>query len=122
MVMYKPMIFIADIKEMLPSSEVSVDFIGAHDLVARVKKDQSVFRLQTVEAPLSTSEKVFIALTNIKDYYGFISDDSGKLLRHIFESNVRDYQGKTNVNKEIQETLTSKTRKNFGGSITVLLS
>ena len=34
-------------------------------------------------------------------------------MRHIFESNVRDYQGKTNVNKEIQATLASFNNEEF---------
>jgi hypothetical protein len=103
-----------DVKGMLPSSEVHVEFIGAHELVTlSQERPNEVFRLPTVESPLSTSEKVFIALSNIKDYYNFITDDDGKLLRHIFESNVRDYQGKTNVNKEIQTTLASDNNEEF---------
>ncbi|MCG7555920.1 AIPR family protein [Pseudoalteromonas sp. Of11M-6] len=105
---------VTDVKGMLPNSGVSVDFIGAHELVTlSQERPNEAFRLATTEAPLSTSEKVFIALTNIKDYYTFISDESGKLLRYIFESNVRDYQGKTNVNKEIQVTLESENNEEF---------
>lgn len=105
---------IADVNEMLPGSKVTVEFIGAHELVTlSQERPNEVFRLPTVEAPLSTSEKVFIALTNIADYYKFVSDGDGKLLRHIFESNVRDYQGKTNVNKEIQATLMSDNKEEF---------
>lgn len=103
-----------DVEQMLPASQVSVGFVGAHELVAlSQERPNEVFRLPTIEAPLSTSEKVFIALTNIKDYFRFISDAEGKLMRHIFESNVRDYQGKTNVNKEIQATLASDSKEEF---------
>ena len=115
---------VADVKGMLPLSTVTVEFIGAHKLVTlSQERPNEVFRLPTVEAPLSTSEKVFIALTNIGDYYKFVSDDTGKLLRHIFESNVRDYQGKTNVNKEIQATLISENNEEFwwlNNGITIL--
>jgi len=103
-----------DVEQMLPAAQVSVDFVGAHKLVAlSQERPNEVFRLPTIEAPLSTSEKVFIALTNISDYFRFISDAEGKLIRHIFESNVRDYQGKTNVNKEIQETLANDSKEEF---------
>lgn len=105
---------IADVKTMLPTSDVFVKFIGARELVAlSQERPTEVFRLPTVANPLSTSEKVFVALSNIKDYFKFITDGNGKLLRHIFESNVRDYQGKTNVNKEIQETLQSENNEEF---------
>jgi len=105
---------IEDVSQILPASSVSVEFVGATKLVAlSQERPNEVFRLPTVATPLSTSEKVFIALSNIKDYFRFISDDNGKLLRHIFESNVRDYQGKTNVNKEIQATLAEEEREEF---------
>ena len=105
---------ITDVKGLLPASEVIVNFVGAKELVAlSQERPNEVFRLPTVANPLSTSENVFVALTNIRDYYKFISDKNGKLLRHIFESNVRDYQGKTNVNKEIQATLQSESKEEF---------
>ncbi|CAA0079488.1 Uncharacterised protein [Zhongshania aliphaticivorans] len=105
---------ISDVKTMLPTSSVTVNFVGAKELVAlSQERPNEVFRLPTVANPLSTSEKVFVALSNIRDYFKFISDENGKLLRHIFESNVRDYQGKTNVNKEIQTTLKSDIKEEF---------
>ena len=103
-----------DVREMLPASEVEVYFIGAKELVSlSQERANEVFRLPTTANPLSTSEKVFVALSNIGDYFKFISDENGKLLRHIFESNVRDYQGKTNVNKEIQATLIDGDKEEF---------
>jgi len=89
---------INDVKEILPASEVVANFVGSKELVAlSQERPNEVFRLPTVANPLSTSEKVFVVLSNLGDYFKFITDDNGKLLRHIFESNVRDYQGKTNV-------------------------
>lgn len=102
-----------DITTKLPTANVNICFVGAKKLVQlSQKRPNKVHRLAISESPLSTSEKVFIALTNIADYYRFISDD-GKLMRHIFESNVRDYQGRTNVNKEIQETLNQGDAEEF---------
>lgn len=102
-----------DVAAKLPTADVDVYFVGAKELVKySQERPNEVHRLVTSVAPLSTSEKVFIALTNIAEYHKFISDD-GKLMRHIFESNVRDYQGKTNVNKEIQETLSQSNAEEF---------
>lgn len=102
-----------DVTSKLPTADVDICFVGAKELVQfSQERPNEVHRLVTSEAPLSTSEKVFIALTNIADYHEFISDD-GKLMRHIFESNVRDYQGRTNVNKEIQETLNHGDAEEF---------
>lgn len=82
------------------------EFIGAKELLAFVRKQPDTSHaLSLSENPMSSQGKVFICLPTIKAYFEFIKDEEGKLKRHIFESNVRDYQGKTAVNKEIQETL-----------------
>lgn len=115
-----------DIIEKLPSSEAKVHFLGAEKLVKMTQeRPNDVFRLKISETPLSTSEQVFIALTNLADYFNFITDEDGKLIRHIFESNVRDYQGKTNVNNEIQDTLENPGDEEFwwlNNGVTILAS
>jgi hypothetical protein len=49
----------------------------------------------------------------LKDYYAFITDENGNLTRRIFESNVRDYQGTTEVNEQIQATLRDNPGEEF---------
>ena len=115
-----------DIKGKLPAAEAKVYFLGAEKLVKMTQeRPNDVFRLKISETPLSTSGQVFIALTNLADYYNFITDEDGKLIRHIFESNVRDYQGKTNVNNEIQDTLQNPGSEEFwwlNNGVTILAS
>jgi hypothetical protein len=115
-----------DIIEKLPGSESEVFFLGAEELVKmNQERPNDVFRLNISESPLSTSGQVFIALSNLAEYYKFITDDHGKLIRHIFESNVRDYQGKTNVNNEIQNTLENPGVEEFwwlNNGVTILAS
>lgn len=116
----------ADVKEKLPGAESEVFFLGAEALVKMTQeRPNDVFRLNISESPLSTSGQVFIALSNLAEYYKFITDDHGKLIRHIFESNVRDYQGKTNVNNEIQNTLEKPGVEEFwwlNNGVTILAS
>ncbi|ASK20213.1 AIPR family protein [Halomonas sp. N3-2A] len=115
-----------DVKEKLPGAESEVFFLGAEALVKMTQeRPNDVFRLNISESPLSTSGQVFIALSNLAEYYKFITDDHGKLIRHIFESNVRDYQGKTNVNNEIQNTLENPGGEEFwwlNNGVTILAS
>lgn len=115
-----------DILEILPGSIADVNFFGAEELVRMTQvRPNDVFRLNVSESPLSTSGQVFIALSNLSEFYKFISDEQGKLIRHIFESNVRDYQGKTNVNNEIQETLENPGTEEFwwlNNGVTILAS
>lgn len=115
-----------DIREKLPGAESEVLFLGAEALVKMTQeRPNDVFRLNISESPLSTSGQVFIALSNLAEYYKFITDENGKLVRHIFESNVRDYQGKTNVNNEIQNTLENPGGEEFwwlNNGVTILAS
>lgn len=115
-----------DVKEKLPGAESEVYFLGAEALVKMAQeRPNDVFRLNISVSPLSTSGQVFIALSNLAEYYKFITDDHGKLIRHIFESNVRDYQGKTNVNNEIQNTLENPGGEEFwwlNNGVTILAS
>lgn len=103
-----------DVKGLLTEAIVEVTFIGAEHLLKLVQaRINEVYRLKVTENPMSSSGQVFIALVNLKDYYNFITDENDDLIKHIFESNVRDYQGKTNVNNEIQETLENAGNEEF---------
>ncbi|SDH84712.1 AIPR protein [Vibrio xiamenensis] len=96
----------ADVSDILTEAEVSFDTIGATKLLEIYrKKENEVFTLKLAENPLSSQGKVFISLVALRNYHDFITDDDGKVIRHIFESNVRDYQGRSNVNLDIKETL-----------------
>src|SRR5690606_32655743 len=84
-----------EISETLPGAVVDFEFVGAEKLIRlSQQRPNDVFKLKVSEAPMSTSGKVFIALAKLNEYFRFITDGDGKLLKHIFESNVRDYQGK----------------------------
>ncbi|MCD9496854.1 hypothetical protein GLP20_18615 [Photobacterium carnosum] len=115
-----------DVAKLLRDSQIKFKTIGSSQLVDLYRrKPNDVFRLKLAENPLSTKGKVFIALVNLSEYFKFISAD-GELIRHIFEANVRDYQGSTNVNQNIQETLENRWLKEdfwwLNNGITILAS
>ncbi|MDU2064259.1 MAG: AIPR family protein [Sporomusaceae bacterium] len=104
----------ADVKGLLSDAEIEVVLVGAEELLKLThQRVHEVYRLSVSENPMSSSGQVFIALSNLSSYYKFITDDNDNLIRSIFESNVRDYQGKTNVNSEIGETLSSNNGEDF---------
>lgn len=78
------------------------------------------------ESPITiASQQIFVGLVNLADYYQFITNQEGEIVRHIFESNVRDYQGHTTVNKEIEETLGNSPEEDFwwlNNGITIVAS
>ena len=115
------------VKKMFPSPSVSVDvsFIGADQLMEMVDSPSNTeFYLKLAEVPINLSaQQVYVALVNLSDYYKFITDDSGELIKHIFESNVRDYQGHVTVNKDIQDSLEHSEGEDFwwlNNGITIL--
>jgi hypothetical protein len=67
----------------------------------------------TVTEKLDSASGGIAALVKLTEYVKFISDDKKRLRRHLFEANVRDYQGKVEVNKEIQECLTEHWSEEF---------
>jgi len=104
----------ADVQRLLPDADISTTFVGAAQLMRLTQERiNNVFRLRVTENPMSSTGQVFIALANLVDFYDFITDDKVFMIKHIFESNVRDYQGTTNVNTEIQETLEAAPVEEF---------
>ena len=101
-----------DVSEILTESQVTFNTIGATELLEIYrKKENEVFSLKLAETPLSSQGKVFISLVRLSDFNNFITDEDGNIIRNIFEANVRDYQGKSNVNLDIKSTLETKESK-----------
>jgi AIPR protein len=117
---------VQDIKQKLPGSVPNVYFLGAEQLVqSDQKRPNNIFHLKISETPLSTPGQVFIVLANLAEYFKFITDKDGNLIKHIFESNVRDHNGKSRVNSEIYSTLLDSGDEDFwwlNNGITVLAS
>jgi hypothetical protein len=73
----------------------------------------------------ATSGTSHVALVSLRDYLAFLSDETGALRRHIFDWNVRDYQGEVEVNREMQESLVSDATPDFwwlNNGVTVICS
>lgn len=94
-------------------SNVEVKFFGARELLEFFRTEKTyTLQLKFVES-FSKRENDYVILCDLVNYYKFITDDSGNLRKYIFESNVRDYQGNIEVNKDIKETLLSKGKIDF---------
>lgn len=113
------------VKQLFSAADFSFTFLGARamlDLARR--KPTTSYDLKLAENPISsTGEVAFVCLVSLRDFFKFITDTQGLLVRHIFEANVRDYQGKTQVNEQIQDTLQNPGSEDFwwlNNGITVL--
>jgi hypothetical protein len=92
----------------------SFGFVGASNLLSLARQAPSTsHQLKLIENPISPGQIAYVCLVNLRDYFSFITDSSGKLKKSIFEGNVRDYQGKTEVNEHIAKTLGNPNREDF---------
>ena len=62
---------------------------------------------------LSRGQSGYIVLSGLKEYADFVTDDGGNLRRYLFDSNVRDYLGQTQVNADILKTLADAEAPDF---------
>jgi hypothetical protein len=111
----KAEILMGVVRQLFSSAQVDFQFLGAGELLALARRaPRATFQLRLAENPISSSGAVaFVCLVSLKDYYSFVTDEKENLIRSIFESNVRDYQGTTEVNDQIQSTLREKCADEF---------
>ena len=114
------------VSKLFSSAAVTVEFIGCSELLKLARKTPSrSFSLQLAENPISSAGQVgFVCLVRLTDFHVFVTDGNA-LQRHIFEANVRDYQGSTEVNQEIRGSLANAGKEDFwwlNNGVTVLAS
>ncbi len=97
----------------LNKAQCSFRFVNAQGLEQIRQRPPKERTLIWAETPMQTTEG-YVGLVKLKDYYPFIMDEGGGLADQIFESNVRGFQQKTTINKQIRESLrTFEQQANF---------
>ena len=114
------------VKLLFPNASVEVEFIDSDKLFDMYNSViENRVNLKFADIPISPNQKNYVALVDLKSYYQFIVNDSGEIRKSFFDSNVRDYQGKNNVNSSISETLHRVDNNDFwwlNNGITILAS
>lgn len=88
-------------------------FLTATDLLTLARETPCLsYQLEVTDASINTRGGV-VALVKLREFAKFIRDEKGELRRSLFEANVRDYQGATQVNEEIRKTLADKWSEDF---------
>lgn len=102
------------IRRHLSASEFTFEFLGAPRLLAMARRaPATTINLTLAENPISTANVAFIGLARLLDFKAFITAEGGRLRREMFEANVRDYQGSTEVNDDIKRSLASSGAEDF---------
>lgn len=109
---------------VMPGATGHVEFLGAAELWRRTNAVPS-YTTQLSFQEHATSGTSHVALVKLRDYVGFLTDENDGLRRHIFDWNVRDYQGNVEVNREIRESLLDSDAPEFwwlNNGVTVVCS
>lgn len=114
------------IRGLFPNAVVDVTFVDSDTLFDMYNAViENRVNLRFADIPISPNQKNYVALVDLKSYFNFIVDDEGNVRKSFFDSNVRDYQGKNNVNSSIAETLHRTDNNDFwwlNNGVTVLAS
>jgi hypothetical protein len=102
------------VTQLFSAADVAIHFFGAAELLALARRlPKTSYTLNLAEAAISSTGAVgYVCLVRLRELYKFVTDDKGNLLRSLFEANVRDYQGRTEVNDSIQASL-AEAREDF---------
>lgn len=99
-------------------------FLGVSELLQSASTGPS-YTLQLAYQENATSGTSHVAIVSLRDYMEFLSEEDGSLRRHIFDWNVRDYQGNVKVNGEIRASLIDQNSPDFwwlNNGVTVVCS
>ncbi len=119
-------LLVSKTKQNFSAAEVAFEFVGASTLLELYNRvpTKTLTLKASVATGVSSFGTAYVCLVPLKNFYEFITEHK-ELRTHIFESNVRDYQGEVNVNKEIAETLSSEGSEEFwwlNNGVTVIAS
>lgn len=107
---------------LFDEAQVSFCFLGAKELLALARqKPNETFDL--IFSKSLTSENGYVVLAQLNEYNDFLRNGEAGVRQDLFESNVRDYQGTTEVNTDISESLNNNTDVDFwwlNNGVTVL--
>ena len=101
-----------DFSKIVTGAKGVVSFFGADELWISASAVPN-YTLQLTYRENATSGTSHVALVSLKDYVAFLTDSDGNLNRHIFDWNVRDYQGNIEINKEIRSSLEDEHSPDF---------
>jgi len=101
------------INTQISDSNLTFTFVGVEELLSLARKKPVRVKALNIEGtPINTRDGGYIALVSLTNYYDFITDNN-KLIKMFFDANVRDYQGKIEVNQAISDSLKNPNNEDF---------
>lgn len=100
------------IKRMFGRCNSNFMFIGAAELIDLHRRIRN-FELELPFHQCMWQDERYVVLSKLVDYCKFVTDEKGRVLPHLLESNVRDSLGLNRVNDDILETLRNPGTADF---------
>src|SRR5690242_18642616 len=86
-------------RPLFSSVDCQFTFVGAAELIAMYRRAKRfALELPALEI-LSRGNSGYVVLAELDKYARFVTDEAGNLRRYLFDSNVRDFLGQTQVNE-----------------------
>lgn len=108
-----------DLEKTALFSTVKVEALGASDLQKLYRQTKETLQVE-IEFPNRVTlpeipgvEQAFIGIMSVLTFFRLITDEVGNIRKSVFEENIRDFQGDTQVNEGIQKTLRSQHSNTF---------
>ena len=99
------------IKQFFSEAQFSFEFLGARDLLDIAQQQTvKVLNIKTAQYLFEPEGNSIVCFVKLQDYFNFITDDRGFRRTHIFDENVREYEGENQVNTAIARTLAEGDR------------
>lgn len=111
-------------RELFSDADITVEFLGARRLLELARRRPKTTYGLKVSKNISDVDG-YVVLCALNEYAKFLKDQNGKIRSELFESNVRDFQGTTEVNAEIVNTLQHEKIVDFwwmNNGVTILAS
>lgn len=117
-----------DLEAMLisevPGATAEARLVGALELWT-IASSMPEYKLQLKFEDYVSKGDSYTGLVSLAEYFDFLSDADGNLQSHLFDWNVRDFQGGVAVNRDIQATLETPNEEDFwwlNNGVTILCS
>lgn len=111
-----------DLQEKYRNSfKINIQLIDSLDIY-RLHQSRTSYAKELVFKNIISTDSAYIITTTLEEYFKFITEESEQdsangngpaISDHLFDDNVRHYQGEVTVNKEISETLRDNNSGEF---------
>ena len=103
----------AELSAATTTKETSVVYISSRDIIEMSRRPQISVRELGFLEQLTHDGDSYTCLVSIESLMKFLTDDTGALIRPMFDANVRDFLGETDVNDAIFDTLQNLGKEDF---------